>query len=151
MVPDDRYWMQQALEQAALAAKASEVPVGAVIVRNNQPLASCGNETIRACDPTAHAEIQALRLAAQSLGNYRLLGTTLYVTLEPCLMCWSAAVHARIERLVYAAKDPKVGVFSKNLASKLQQNVNHQLQVTGGVLAPEAQKLLITFFQQRRG
>lgn len=146
--PNDSFWMGQALAQAHSAALQDEVPVGAVIVVDEQLIAAAHNKPIQACDPTAHAEINVMRLAAQALGNYRLSGATLYVTLEPCLMCLSAMMHARIERLVIGASDPK-----KNTLSILEQYAgafNHTISITTGVCANEAGQVLKTFFEKRR-
>jgi tRNA(adenine34) deaminase len=144
------FWMQQALAHAHHAGSCQEVPVGCVIVHDGHLLAQAGNATINACDPTAHAEIQALRMAAKRLGNHRLLGAVLYVTLEPCLMCWHAAVHARIKMIVYGAHDLRKGVFSQGLVQQLAKSVNHHCQVVGGVLAEQAAHQLHTFFLARR-
>ena len=150
--PQDALWMQQALDQAQLAMATGEVPVGAVLVNTaTQALvAAAHNAPIQAQDPTAHAEVQVLRLAAARLTNYRLPGTTLYVTLEPCMMCIGALIHARVERLVFATREPKAGaVVSQDQLSE-RPWLNHRLAVTGGVMAAEAQALLQTFFAERR-
>ena len=144
--------MQQALDQAQLAMAAGEVPVGAVLVNTATQVlvAAAHNAPIQAQDPTAHAEVQVLRLAAARLTNYRLPGTTLYVTLEPCMMCIGALIHARVERLVFATREPKAGaVVSQDQLSE-RPWLNHRLSVTGGVMAAEAQALLQTFFAERR-
>jgi tRNA(adenine34) deaminase len=146
----DARWMRRALQLAAEAGAAGEVPVGAVLVRDGRILAEGRNGPIGLNDPTAHAEIVALRQAGRALGNYRLVGTELYVTLEPCAMCAGAMVHARVGRLVYGAADPKTGaagsVFDLTDASAL----NHRIDVTGGVLADECGQLLREFFRSRR-
>ena len=142
--------MRQALDEARLAAAAGEVPVGAVLVQGEKLLARAGNRTIRDCDPTAHAEIVALREAARTVGNYRLTGTTLYVTVEPCAMCAGALVQARIARLVYGADDPKGGAVNTCFAVLSHPKLNHQVHVTPGLLAEESTTLLQNFFSARR-
>jgi tRNA(adenine34) deaminase len=126
------------------------VPVGCVVVREGQVVASACNQPIARCDPTAHAEIEALRAAARALGNYRLPGCTLYVTLEPCPMCAGAMVHARIARLVYGATDPRVGAAGSVFDLARSEALNHRIEVTGGVLAEESRALLQGFFRERR-
>jgi len=142
--------MQKALDEARLAAEAGEVPIGAVLANGEQLLARAGNRTIRDCDPTAHAEIVALREAARLLGNYRLTGTTLYVTVEPCAMCAGAMVQARIGRLVYGADDPKGGAVSSCFSVLSHPKLNHRVDVTSGVLAEESAAILQSFFAERR-
>lgn len=142
--------MQQALLQARQAEINNEVPVGAVLVFADEIIASAHNETVIRHDPSAHAEMLVLRAAGQRLQNYRLLDTTLYVTLEPCLMCFSAMVHARIGRLVFGAFDPKTGVCGSRFQAKNLDFFNHQFAVEGGVLAEPCSLLLQNFFQQRR-
>jgi tRNA(adenine34) deaminase len=142
--------MRKALEEARLAAEAGEVPIGAVLVQGEQLLARAGNRTIRDCDPTAHAEIVALREAARVLGNYRMPGTTLYVTLEPCAMCAGAVVQARVDRLVYGADDPKGGAVSTCFSVLSHPKLNHRVDVTSGVLAEESAAILQSFFAVRR-
>ena len=142
--------MRKALEEARLAAEAGEVPIGAVLVQGEQLLARAGNRTIRDCDPTAHAEIVALREAARVLGNYRMPGTTLYVTLEPCAMCAGAVVQARVDRLVYGADDPKGGAVSTCFSVLSHPKLNHRVDVTSGVLAEESAAILQSFFAERR-
>ncbi len=149
-MPDDLYYMRLALEQARASADAGEVPIGAVLVRDDADLARSGNRTIRDIDPTAHAEIVVLREAARILGNYRLGNTTLYVTLEPCAMCAGAIIHARILRLVYAADDPKGGAFRSCFEILSSPKLNHQVDVTAGILADESAALLQSFFALRR-
>lgn len=146
----DRQFMQQALEQAQLAALAGEVPVGAVLVRDGQVLASGFNQPITLSDPSAHAEMMALRQAAGLEKNYRLPGTTLYVTLEPCAMCAGAMLHARVDRVVYGAADPKTGAAGSVLDVFSVKQINHQTHVKGGVMADECGQLLRDFFKERR-
>ena len=146
----DRRFMQIALDQAALARSAGEVPVGAVLVRDGEVLATGYNQPIGRHDPTAHAEIVALRAAALQVGNYRLSGCELYVTLEPCAMCAGAIQHARISRLVWGAKDPKTGACGSGVDLFSQPLLNHHTQVVSQVMAPESAALLQGFFAQRR-
>ncbi|MGI6657554.1 MAG: tRNA adenosine(34) deaminase TadA [Desulfobulbus sp.] len=148
---EDIRLMERALVQARLAAAAGEVPVGAVVVdADGAILAEAGNNCIDASDPAGHAEMIALRRAALRLGNYRLPGTTLYVTLEPCLMCAGLLVHARIERLVFAASDPKAGAIRSCYRIGDDGLLNHRFAVTGGVCAEAAAGLLRDFFRNRR-
>ena len=142
--------MQAALAEARAAAEAGEVPIGAVAVLNGEIIARGQNNVIRTSDPTAHAEIVALRAAAAALGNYRLNGITLYVTLEPCAMCTGALIHARIDRLVYAAADPKAGAAGSVLEVLNHPRLNHQMQLEQGILAEESAELLRSFFRERR-
>jgi len=146
----DRQFMQQALEQAGLAALAGEVPVGAVIVRNGEVIARAFNQPITKHDPSAHAEMLALRQAALSAENYRIPSTTLYVTLEPCTMCAGAMLHARVDRIVYGAADPKTGAAGSVLDVFSSKQINHQTVVEGGVMAQECGQLLRNFFKERR-
>ena len=146
----DARFMQLALEQARAAALAGEVPVGAVVVKDGQVVATGRNAPLADNDPTAHAEIVALRAAAQALGNYRLDGCQLFVTLEPCAMCAGAMLHARLARVVYGADDPKTGAAGSVLNLFTQTQLNHQTEVQGGVLAEECGALLQDFFAQRR-
>lgn len=146
----DRRFMQIALDQAALAQSAGEVPVGAVLVRDGEVLATGYNQPIGRHDPTAHAEIVALRAAALQVGNYRLSGCELYVTLEPCAMCAGAIQHARIARLVWGAKDPKTGACGSVVDLFSQPLLNHHAQVVSQVMALESAALLQGFFAQRR-
>lgn len=146
----DRQFMQQALEQAGLAALAGEVPVGAVIVRNGEVIARAFNQPITKHDPSAHAEMLVLRQAALSAENYRLPSTTLYVTLEPCTMCAGAMLHARVDRIVYGAADPKTGAAGSVLDVFSSKQINHQTVVEGGVMAQECGQLLRNFFKERR-
>jgi tRNA(adenine34) deaminase len=147
---DDRRWMQLALEQARLALEAGEVPVGAVIIKDGQSAGSGFNRNLMDKDPTAHAEIVALRDAAARLGNHRLPGCTLVCTIEPCAMCAGAMVHARISRLVYGAADPKAGAAGSVLDITNHPRLNHHVEVTPGVLAEECSELLRNFFAGRR-
>jgi tRNA(adenine34) deaminase len=141
--------MRQALHQARVALGQGEVPVGAVLVREGRIVADGYNQPIRAHDPTAHAEVVALRRAAATAGNYRLVGTTLYVTVEPCLMCVGALVNARVAALVYGAPEPKFGAVSSLLALD-ELALNHRLEVVSGVLEEECRRLLVDFFKSRR-
>jgi tRNA(adenine34) deaminase len=147
----DAAFMRVALERAAAAAVSGEVPVGAVLVRNEQIIAVGGNAPIASCDPTAHAEIAALRAGGRSLGTYRLTDTTLYVTLEPCVMCASAIVHARVRRLVFGAWDPRAGGAGSVTDVFALPGLNHRVDVFGGVLLDDCARLLQEFFAQRRG
>jgi len=146
---DDESLMRLALAEAELAAAAGEVPVGAVMTRDGEVLATGFNQPISASDPTAHAEIVALRRAAEAGGNYRLPGTTLYVTVEPCLMCVGALVLARVARVVYGAPEPKSGAL-ESLTRAHELPLNHRLEVEGGLLAEESRRLLQEFFRARR-
>jgi tRNA(adenine34) deaminase len=147
---DDLQAMQAALVVARQAAEAGEVPIGAVVVFDGAIIARGQNRVLRDLDPTAHAEIVALRAAAAAIGNYRLAGCTLYVTLEPCSMCAGAMIHARIDGLVYAAADPKAGAAGSVLAVLNHPQLNHQMEVAQGILADEASELLRSFFRERR-
>ncbi|MCK8515571.1 tRNA adenosine(34) deaminase TadA [Methylonatrum kenyense] len=146
----DVRWMQQALELARQAAAEDEVPVGAVLVRGGELLASGYNHPIAASDPSAHAEMACLRDAARRTGNYRLTGTTLYVTLEPCVMCVGALVHARVQRLVYAAPEPRTGAVESRFQLLADGLHNHLVEVESGLLADESARLLREFFRARR-
>ena len=146
----DRQFMQQALDQAKLAAAAGEVPVGAVLVRDGQVISTGFNRPITNSDPSAHAEMMALRAAAQSESNYRLPGTTLYVTLEPCTMCAGAMLHARVGRVVFGAPDPKTGAAGSVLNVFSEKQINHQTQVEGGIMGEECGQVLRDFFKERR-
>jgi tRNA(adenine34) deaminase len=149
-MPDDLHLMGLALAEARASALAGEVPIGALLVQDGSVLARSGNRTIRENDPTAHAEIVVIRESARLLGNYRLGGTTLYVTLEPCAMCAGAIIQARIPRLVYAADDPKGGAFRSCFQILTHPKLNHQVEVTSGFLAQESASLLQGFFSSRR-
>lgn len=142
--------MQRALELARSAEAAGEVPVGAVIVKDGAIVAEGWNRPIGSHDPTAHAEIVALRTAGEVLGTYRLTGTTLYVTLEPCAMCASAMVHARVQRLVFAATDPRAGAAGSVFNILQHPALNHRVECTGGILADDCSALLRAFFLARR-
>jgi len=146
----DRQFMQQALEQAKLAALAGEVPVGAVLVRDGEVLSQAFNKPITNHDPSAHAEMLALRAAAHQDENYRLPGTTLYVTLEPCVMCAGALMHARVERVVYGAPDPKTGSAGSALDVFSVKQINHQTRIEGGLMGEECGQVLKDFFKERR-
>ncbi len=143
-------WMGLALEQAERAEACGEVPVGAVLIHNGELLAADHNRMITACDPSAHAEMLVLRQGAQRLGNYRLVDTLLLCTLEPCLMCYSAMVHARIRQLIYAAADGKTGIFSTSSFDRVRAVYNHDITTVGGLRAEEASAMLSTFFSGRR-
>jgi tRNA(adenine34) deaminase len=146
----DIQFMQVAIEEARAAAAAGEVPIGALIVHDGKILASSGNRTIRDCDPTAHAEIIVIREAARLLRNYRMAGTTLYVTLEPCSMCAGAIIQARMPRLVYGADDPKGGAVRSCFEVLTNSALNHQVESMPGVLASECASILQSFFAARR-
>ena len=147
---DDERYMQLALALAREAANAGEVPVGAIVVKDGVVIGRGGNSPIDTHDPTAHAEIAALRDAAKNLGNYRLVGCSLYVTLEPCAMCTGAIQHARIARLVYGASDAKTGACGSVVDLMAEPKLNHHTEVINGVLATECGAVLSEFFKQRR-
>jgi tRNA(adenine34) deaminase len=147
----DEEFLRLAIDEAKLAEAAGEVPVGAIVVRDGVVIGAGHNRVIRDNDPTAHAEIVAMRAAGEALGNYRLEGCTLYVTLEPCAMCAGAILHARMERLVYAATDPKAGACGSVLSVMNHPQLNHRVEVTAGVLAEECGAMLTNFFRARRG
>ena len=142
--------MRESLRLAVRAAERGEVPVGALVVKDGKVIGRGYNAPISSKDPTAHAEIQALREATKNLGNYRLEGCSLYVTLEPCAMCAGAIMHARIARLVYGAADPKTGACGSVVDLFTERRLNHHTEVTGGILAAEAGRLLSEFFAARR-
>jgi tRNA(adenine34) deaminase len=146
----DRQFMQQAIEQAQLAALAGEVPVGAVLVRDGQVIAKAFNKPITNHDPSAHAEMLALREAALAEQNYRLPGTTLYVTLEPCTMCAGAMLHARVDRIVFGTPDPKTGAAGSVIDVFAIKQINHQTTIEGGMMSEECGQLLRNFFKERR-
>jgi tRNA(adenine34) deaminase len=146
----DAIFMQQALSQAQNAWALGEVPVGALVVKDGQVIATGFNQPIGTHDPTAHAEIMALRAAAEILGNYRLPGCELYVTLEPCAMCAGAMMHARLARVVFGASDPKTGACGSVINLFEQEKLNHHTELVGGVMAEECGQLLRTFFAERR-
>jgi tRNA(adenine34) deaminase len=146
----DLNFMQAALDEARQSAEAGEVPIGAVLVREGAIIARGQNRVLRNVDPTAHAEIVTLRAAAAAIGNYRLMGCTLYVTLEPCAMCAGAMIHARLDRLVFAAADPKAGAAGSVLCVLNHPQLNHQMKVEQGILADDSAELLRSFFRERR-
>ena len=146
----DYQFMWQAIEQAQLAALEGEVPVGAVLVRDGKVISKAFNQPITHHDPSAHAEMLALRAAAKAEENYRLPGSTLYVTLEPCTMCAGAILHARVDRVVYGAPDPKTGAAGSVLDVFSSKQINHQTIVEGGVMGEECGQLLRSFFKERR-
>ena len=147
----DERWMREALAEARLACGRGEVPVGAVVVLGGAVVGRGGNRPIQGADPTAHAEIVALREAARAAGNYRLTGAALYVTVEPCLMCAGALVHARIARLVFGAAEPRAGAVRSIMRVLDHPALNHRVEVAGGVLEPECTALMRAFFAARRG
>ena len=146
----DKKWMQIAIDEAKLAMRENEIPVGSVLVKNEIIIARAHNLSILNNDPTAHAEIQLLRKAGKKQGNYRLGGSTLYVTLEPCTMCFGAIIHARIERIVFGALDPKTGVCGSCIDLNKESFFNHKISITGGVLDKECSELLKLFFKSKR-
>ena len=150
MLNSDENWMRYALQLAQQAALQGEVPVGAVLVQDDNILGEGWNQPISLNDPSAHAEMLAMRAAGQAAANYRLPNTTLYVTLEPCSMCAGAMIHARIARVVFGAYDPKTGAAGSLFSVLNDPRHNHQVQISGGVLAEECAELLRTFFRERR-
>jgi tRNA(adenine34) deaminase len=146
----DVEFMHQALHEARAAAQAGEVPIGSVLVHEGKIIARSGNRTIRDCDPTAHAEIVVLRDAARRIGNYRLPGTTLYVTIEPCSMCCGAIIQARVPRVVYGCDDPKGGAVRSCFQVLSHPSLNHQVELTAGVLTAECAAVIQSFFGTRR-
>ena len=146
----DIKWMKIAINEAKLAMDENEIPVGAVLVKNNTLIAQSHNQSINKNDPTAHAEIEILRKAGAQLKNYRLTGSTLYVTLEPCAMCFGAMIHARIERIVFGAYDPKTGVCGSCINLNDKNFFNHKISIKGGVLEKESSELIRLFFKSRR-
>ena len=147
---NDEYWMQKALELARKAEAEDEVPVGALIVKDNQLIAEAWNQPIQSNDPSAHAEINAMRKAGQALNNYRLIDTTLYVTLEPCSMCVGAMIHARIKRLVFGAYDPKTGAAGSAIELIQSDKHNHRVEVVAGIMEKECREVLQAFFRKKR-
>lgn len=147
---NDERWIQLALQQARLAATAGEVPIGALVVKDGQILGQGHNRTLLDNDPTAHAEIVALRQAAAQLGNHRLIGCEMFVTIEPCAMCAGALIHARLARVVYGASDPKAGAAGSALQVLNHPRLNHKMEVTPGVLEQECSEILKSFFKERR-
>jgi tRNA(adenine34) deaminase len=148
---NDEAFMRAALQLAREAAAADEVPVGAVLVMDGEIVGRGFNQPILRRDPTAHAEVMALRSAAERMGNYRLPGSTLYVTLEPCVMCTGAIMHARVGRVVFGARDPKTGAAGSVIDLYSEDRLNHHAEVEGGLLADECGALLSAFFAARRG
>lgn len=147
---DDSRWMALALDQARQAAAVGEVPVGAVLVRNGECIATGHNHPVSGCDPTLHAEVHALRQGALAIDNYRLSGTTLYVTIEPCTMCVGAIIHARVARVVFGAREPRAGAVVSQLQLLDQDHYNHRIEWREGVLAAECAELMRNFFRHRR-
>ena len=147
----DEQMMGEALALARMAFEAGEVPIGAVVVLDGQIVGRGYNQPISSGDPTAHAEVVAIREAARTLNNYRLTGTTLYVTIEPCLMCVGSFVHARIGTVVYGAPEPRTGALESTVRGAELPGHNHRIQMTGGVRADECRALMQTFFRERRG
>lgn len=148
---DDEFFMSLALTEASAAIELDEVPVGAVVVLNGEIIGRGHNQPIRSCDPTAHAEIVALREAAQKIGNYRLTEASLYVTIEPCAMCAGALVHSRIKRLIYGAAEPRAGAVQSVFQICNHSSLNHQIAITPGVKEKECRALVQRFFKTRRG
>jgi len=142
--------MKLALDEAKMAYSKNEVPVGAVLVKNDEVISRSHNKSISKNDPSGHAEMNALRDAAKKIDNYRLNGASLYVTLEPCLMCFGACIHSRIDRLIFATEDQKSGVVINNLNLKEESFFNHKISVSSGILTTESSELLKKFFQERR-
>ncbi len=150
MPPPDELWMEEALREAARAQASGEVPIGAVVVREGKVIGRGWNRPAFECDPSAHAEIIALREAGREIGNYRLNDCELFVTLEPCAMCAGAITHARIRRLIYAADDPKAGAVQSVMQVLNHPALNHRVEVTSGVLAGRAMEMLQGFFRDKR-
>ena len=146
----DRRWMRAALEEARAAGARGEVPIGALVVLEGELLASAGNASVAEHDPSGHAEVRALRAAAAHVRNYRLPGGVLYVTVEPCIMCIGAALHARLARVVYGCADPKGGAAGSVVDLSAEPRLNHRLAISAGVLADESRTLLQDFFRARR-
>ena len=146
----DQYWMRQALAAARAAQERGEVPVGTCVVRENQLVAVAGNRTRADCDPTAHAEIVALREAASKLGNYRLTGVDVYSTIEPCAMCAGALIQARVRRLIYGAPDERAGAVTSRFRICDTDFLNHRIEISSGVLEDECRALMQEFFRSRR-
>ncbi|UCH98754.1 MAG: nucleoside deaminase [Candidatus Aminicenantes bacterium] len=150
MEKDELFFMKQALALAELAYQAQEVPVGAVVVLNNEMIGKGYNAVIKNSDPTAHAEMVALREAGEKIGNYRVLGADVYVTLEPCLMCYSAMVQARVRNLFFGALDAKTGIFSTGAFAGIKNIFNHTIAVKSGIMSEPSSKLLQDFFREQR-
>jgi len=151
LLENDKKWMRHALRLASKAANHQEIPVGAVVVQGNECIAEGWNQPCQSHDPTAHAEIVALRKAARHLQSYRLIDTTLYVTLEPCIMCAGAIIHARVKRVVFGAYDPKAGAAGSRFDILRDTRHNHQVECVSSVLADECGECLTSFFKTRRG
>ncbi len=149
-MPSDELFMEEALREAARAQASGEVPIGAIVVYQDKIIGRGWNRPTFECDPTAHAEVAAIREAGREIGNYRLTGCDLYVTLEPCAMCAGAITHARIRRLIYAADDPKAGAVRSALEVLNHPTMNHRVEVTTGVLAGRAMEMLQSFFREKR-
>ncbi len=151
-MPDEthKYWMEKALELARKAESAGEVPVGAVLVKGDQLIAEGWNQPVSSHDATSHAEIMAMREAGKSLNNYRLIDTTMYVTLEPCSMCVGAMIHARVAKVVYGASEPRTGALGGAFNLLMSNDHNHNFDVVSGVLAEQSRDMLQSFFQSRR-
>ena len=147
---EDEKWMKIALNEASLALKANEVPVGSILVQNDIIIAKSHNQQIVKNDPTAHAEIQLLRKAGNQQKNYRLVGCSLYVTLEPCAMCFGALIHARVDRVIFGASDPKTGVCGSCIDLNSEKFFNHKISITSGILENDCSELLKKFFKSRR-
>lgn len=147
---DDNYWMSRALELAGMARDQDEVPVGALVVVDGKLLGEGHNQMISSADPTAHAEINALRQAAQKLHNYRLVGATLYSTIEPCTMCAGAMIHARINRLVYGASEPRAGAIASTIQALANKNLNHRIEVKAGVMEDACSQIITQYFKAKR-
>tara|TARA_B110000008_G_C16663863_1_gene441973 strand:+ start:129 stop:584 length:456 start_codon:yes stop_codon:yes gene_type:complete len=150
MMSEDEKWMQYAIKEAKFASNAGEIPVGAILVLNNEIISRAHNNPIVLNDPTAHAEILALRHASKMKKNYRLPETTLYVTLEPCLMCLGALIHARIKRVVFGASDSKLGVCGSSIDLASMLSFNHKIIIEGGILENECKTIIQSFFKKRR-
>lgn len=150
MIQNDEYWMALAMEQAAIAESQNEIPVGAIVVKDNKLVASAYNQSIRTHNATAHAEIQVIQKAGDILQNYRLVGCTLYVTLEPCPMCAGALVHSRVDRVVFGASDYKTGACGSVFNLVQSEFLNHQIEIQGGVLQAACGAQISAFFKRRR-
>jgi len=147
---EDEKWMKVAISEAKLAACENEIPVGAVIVRNNELIAKAHNQSIMSNDPTAHAEIQALRIAGKIINNYRITDSTLYVTLEPCVMCLGAIMHSRISKVIFGTTDPKTGFCGSCANLKDEKFFFHKLEIENGILEKECREILLSFFRSKR-
>ena len=147
---EDEKWMKIAIDEAHIAMDENEIPVGAVLIKDNKLIAQAHNQPILNSDPTAHAEIKVLRMAGKKLRNYRIPKSTLYVTLEPCAMCFGAMIHARIYRVVFGASDPKSGVCGSNIDLSSESIFNHKISVIGGVLEYDCKNILQSFFKLKR-